>query len=182
MCGETLSELDGEIAISEKHKKSSGLFWKDRHSVTELEFRPGSYFSSIKAFQEKGGLTWPLGRVRQWGCWLKSVCSAVTTNLQILLSRRWHKLASTCSPEHPAPKQRWHLYGTWHCRAEEPEPGQGQLEQQPGRDTRRCSLLAARPSWAVQCLSSGPPLCRGNFTALTQYWASSTWLTWSDTV
>lgn len=49
-----LSELDGEIAISEKHKKSSGLFRKDRHSVTELEFRPGSYFSSIKAFQEKG--------------------------------------------------------------------------------------------------------------------------------
>lgn len=53
-CVVRLSELDGEIAISEKHKKSSGLFRKDRHSVTELEFRPGSYFSSIKAFQEKG--------------------------------------------------------------------------------------------------------------------------------
>lgn len=40
MCGETLSELDGETAISEKHKKSSGFFGKDRHTVTELEFRP----------------------------------------------------------------------------------------------------------------------------------------------
>lgn len=39
MCGETLSELDGEIAIGEKHKKSSGFFRKDRHTVTELEFR-----------------------------------------------------------------------------------------------------------------------------------------------
>ncbi|KAF4803251.1 Dystrobrevin alpha [Turdus rufiventris] len=40
MCGETLSELDGETAISEKHKKSSGFFRKDRHTVAELEFRP----------------------------------------------------------------------------------------------------------------------------------------------
>lgn len=104
-------------------------------------------WSSLVLFQYQGisgerGLTWPLRRVRQWGCWLKRVCSAVTTNLQIFLSGHWHKLASTCSPEYPAPKQRWHLCGTWHCRAEEPEPGQGQLEQQQGRDTRRCSMLA----------------------------------------
>lgn len=106
-------------------------------------------FFRYQGISGERGLTWPLGRVRQWGCWLKSVCSAVTTNLQILLSRHWHKVASGCSPEHPAPKQRWHLCGTWHWRAEEPEPGQGQLEQQPARDTRRCSMLATQPSWAV---------------------------------
>lgn len=56
MCSETLSELDGEIAISEKHKKSGGIFWKDRHTVTELEFCPVQYFSDIKAFQGKRDL------------------------------------------------------------------------------------------------------------------------------
>lgn len=56
MCSETLSELDGEIAISEKHRRSSGFFRKDRRTVTELEFWLIWYFSSIKAFQEKGDL------------------------------------------------------------------------------------------------------------------------------
>lgn len=181
MCGETFRagwrNSDQWKAQEEQWIVSKGQAFSYRIGVSS-----GFVFFQYQGISGERGLTWPLGRVRQWGCWLKSVCSAVTTNLQIFLSRRWHKLASTCSPEHPAPKQRWHLYGPWHCRAEEPEPGQGQLEQQPGRDTRRCSLLATRPSWAVQCLSSGPPLCRGNFTALTQYWASSTWLTWSDTV
>lgn len=37
MCGETLSELDGELAISEKHKRSGGFSRKDGHTVTELE-------------------------------------------------------------------------------------------------------------------------------------------------
>lgn len=40
MCGETLSELDGELAISEKHKRSGGFSGKDGHTVTGLEFCP----------------------------------------------------------------------------------------------------------------------------------------------
>lgn len=57
MCSETLSELDGEIAISEKHKKSGGFFFLEGQAYSS---RIG-VLSGLVFFKYKGisGLAWP---------------------------------------------------------------------------------------------------------------------------
>lgn len=134
--------------------------------------------SSLVFFQYQGisgerGLTWPLGRVRQWGCWLKSICSAVTTNLQYTPEQALTQTSINVLSRAPCSKTK--VTPLWHvallCRGTRARPGT------PG-DVPCCPPSPPE----LLSVSSGPPLCQGNFTALIQYWASSTWLTWSDTV
>lgn len=173
MCGETLSELDGEIAISEKHKKSSGIFERTGTQLQNWSFVRFSIFPVSRHFRRKG------------------TDLAIGQGYTVMLLAKKHLLCCdykpTDTPEQAltqtdinvlprAPCSETKVTPLWHmalpCRGARARPGTAGVAAGQGHQ----EVFHAGPP-ELRSASSGPPLCQGNFTAPIQYWASSTWLT-----